>query len=205
MRISLLYVGQSGRPYSYVYADDVNADTYPGLGQALDLTNDLIYVPEGAFDFPGGGRVPISGILFEQLATQERCLQENRLRILHRNACRTPWSHQLDVRIVQGFRIGGADVDLLFDVLNVLNLINHDWGHVQTVNPVVQLLRVEGRVEDDPEPSSVLPEVDDPLRARFAGPIERDESGGIRATRPFLPEIGSSQWQAQLGLRIRLH
>ena len=57
-RLSLLYVGQSGRPYSYVYADDINGDTYPGFGRALDLANDLIYVTAGGFDFPRGRADP---------------------------------------------------------------------------------------------------------------------------------------------------
>ena len=204
-RISVLYVGQSGRPYSYVYADDINGDAYPGLGRALDIANDLIFVTEGAFDFPGGGSAPISGLLFEGLVGQEPCLQENRLRIVHRNACRTPWSNQVDVRFSQGFPVGGTEVVLTFDVLNVLNLFNRNWGHVQAVNPVVQLLSVESRIEDDPEPNSVLPESDDPLRARYVGALQTGETGGIRAAVPYVPQIGASQWQAQFGIAIRFH
>ncbi len=204
-RISVLYVGQSGRPYSYVYADDINGDAYPGLGRALDLANDLIFVTEGAFDFPGGGSAPISDLLFEGLVGQEPCLQENRLRIVHRNACRTPWSNQVDVRFSQDFPVGGTEVVLTFDVLNVLNLVNRHWGHVQAVNPVVQLLSVENRIEDDPEPNSVLPEFDDPLRARYVGALQTGETGGIRAAVPYVPQIGASQWQAQFGIGIRFH
>ena len=202
-RISVLYVGQSGRPYSYVYADDINGDAYPGLGRALDLANDLIFVTDGAFEFPGGGSAPISGLLFEGLVAQEPCLNENRQRILHRNGCRTPWSHQVDVRFSQEVPVGGADVVLTFDVLNVLNLFNRDWGHVQAVNPVVRLLSVENRIEDDFEPFSILPEPDDPLRARYVGALQRGEGGGIRAAVPYVPQIGASQWQAQFGVGIR--
>ena len=202
-RISVLYVGQSGRPYSYVYADDINADAYPGLGRALDLANDLVFVTDGALDFPGGDGAPISGLLFEGLVAQEPCLNQNRRRILHRNACRTPWSHQVDVRFSQEVPVGGADVVLTFDVLNVLNLFNRDWGHVQAVNPVVRLLSVENRIEDDFEPFSILPEPDDPLRARYVGALQRGEGGGIRAAVPYVPQIGASQWQAQFGVGIR--
>ena len=204
-RISVLYVGQSGRPYSYVYADDINGDAYPGLGRALDLANDLIFVTESPFDFPGGEGLEISGLLFEGLVAQEPCLSENRLRIVHRNACRTPWSHQVDFRFSQDFPVRGAEVVLTFDVLNVLNLLNRNWGHVQAVNPVVQALNVESRVEDDFEPFSVLPESDDPLRARYVGALQRGEGGGIRAAVPYVPQIGASQWQAQFGIGIRFH
>lgn len=201
-RMSVLYIGQSGKPYSYVYSSDVNADSYPGTGQALDFANDLIYVPESLFDFPGG-RSPVSGFLFEQLVGQEPCLQQNRLRILSRNACRTPWSHQIDLRITQGFHVGRVNIDVMLDILNVLNLINQEWGQIHTVNPAVQLMRVDGRLEDDAEPGSVFPEVDDPLEARFVGPLARGENGSVRSILPYLPEIGSSQWQAQFGVRLR--
>ena len=201
-RLSLLYVGQSGRPYSYVYADDINADTYPGFGRALDLANDLIFVTEGGFDFPGGGRSPVSGILFEQLVLQEPCLEASRLRILHRNGCRTPWSHELDFRYSQPVRVGGAEVTLTLDVLNVLNLMNREWGHVQTVNPVVQVLAVKDRIAADNLSGVVLADPN-PLRARYAGALETSDTGGVRAAVPYVPQIGASQWQAQFGIGIR--
>lgn len=197
-RISVLYIGQSGRPYSYVYLGDVNADGYPGNGQALDLTNDLISVSEGVFDFPARG---VSGFLFQQLAAAEPCLDSNRLRILSRNACRVPWSNQVDLRVTQDIRVGTANLQVIVDVLNVLNLIDSDWGQVQTVNPVVQLLRVTGRIEDDAVFDDV-PEVEDPLQVRYIGPVRRGEEGGFRAVRPFAPDIGPSQWQAQFGVRL---
>jgi len=199
-QLSLLYVGQSGRPYSYTYLGDINADGYPGAGQALDLSNDLIYVPAELFDFPGGG---ISGVLFRQLASQESCLAESALRILSRNACRLPWSHQVDVRLTQDLRLGAIDAQLVLDVLNVLNLLISDWGHVQTVNPTVQLIRVVGRREDDAGDFDP-PEIEDPLQGLYMGPVEQTESGGFRAVRPWAPEIGPSQWQAQFGIRVSL-
>jgi len=198
-RLSLVYVGQSGTPYSYVYASDVNGDAYPGVGQALDFANDLIYVPESLFDFPGP-RSPVSGVLFAQLVAQEPCLQESRLRILSRNACRTPWSNQVDVRVTQGVSVGSVDVDLSFDVLNVLNLINGEWGQVQTVNSAVQVLRVDGRFA-----GGALPGPTSPLEARFVGPLARSEDGGVLAIRPYVPAIGPSQWQAQFGLQLRFN
>ena len=202
-RLSLLYVGQSGRPYSYVYADDINADTYPGFGRALDLANDLIFVTEGLTDFPGGTS-PVSGLLFEQLVAREPCLEESRSRIMHRNSCRTPWSNELDIRFSQPLRLGGAEVTLTLDVLNALNLMNREWGHVQTVNPVVRLLAVKDRVQDgDPSFGGILPVDPNPLRARYAGPLERGDEGGIRAAVPYVPQLGASQWQAQLGIAIR--
>ena len=199
-RLSVVYVGQAGQPYSYVYADDINADGYAGIGQALDTPNDLIYVPEGAFDFPGG-ESPISGVLFEQLVAQEPCLQASRLRILSRNACRAPWSHQVDVRIDQPLRLGPVGLDVSLDLLNLLNLFDSSWGQIHVVNPVVQVLGVPGRAASS---ISGIPVVSDPLGARYRGALERTDSGGFRAVRPYAPLIGGGQWQAQLGVRLRV-
>jgi hypothetical protein len=197
--VTLLYVGQSGAPYSYVYVGDVNADGYPGGGRALDLTNDLIYVGADFFDFPGQGLV--SGVLFDGLVEREPCLRENRTRVLFRNACRAPWSNELDLRIAQNIRVGGARVQVVFDMLNLLNFLSDDWGHVRTANPVVRVLRVVGReATSDLEPGEE-PASSDPLVVRYAGSLERTENG-VRAALPHTFQIPSSQWQAQLGLRI---
>jgi hypothetical protein len=199
-RFSIVYVGQAGQPYSYVYADDINADGYAGIGQALDLPNDLIYVNEGSFDYPG--QSPVSAILFEQLVAEEPCLQADRLRVVSRNACRAPWSHQIDLRVDQPVRLGGVGVNLTLDVLNVLNLLDSSWGQVQAVNPVVQVLAVPGR---SPSGLANIPEVDDPLDVRYAGALERSADGGFRAVRPYAPVMGASQWQAQFGVRLTFH
>lgn len=194
--LSLFYVGQSGRPYSYVYAADVNGDGYPGGGRTLDLTNDLLFVPLGAFDVPGGG---ISGALLESLVRQEPCLEENRNRVLARNLCRLPWSNRLDLRLLQNVRAGPARVQVTFDMLNLLNFLNSQWGRVETAAPLVEVLRLDGRRSDEPR-MFVLPS--DPLVVQYVGPVQRSGPGGIQAALPTVFEVTSSQWQAQLGARV---
>lgn len=54
--LSLLYTGQSGLPFSYVYRGDMNGDGYPALGPAFDRNNDIIYVPNSASEVPAGDR-----------------------------------------------------------------------------------------------------------------------------------------------------
>lgn len=199
--VSLLYVGQSGRPYTYVYQDDLNGDGYPGTGRGLDLYNDAIFVPIGSFDFPGRG---ISSILMEQLIAREPCLQEHRNTVLFRNACRAPWSDDLDLRVVQNLRTGPARVQVIFDMLNVLNFLNEDWGRVETMNQVVQLVAADERAcEGFPTGGEeCVPSPSDPLIARYVGPLQRGEGGGIRAAVPTTFAVPSSVWQAQLGVRV---
>ncbi len=197
--ITLIYVGQSGRAYTYVYADDINSDGYPGGGQLLDHTNDPVYVPYGPSDIPAS---IATQNLMAQLIKQEECLSSARGLILPRNACRTPWSDRLDLRVAQTIRAGPGNVQIVLDLLNVLNLINQDWGRVETItDPTIPLLRLDGRLPSQEIPPVILPE--DPLQVRYVGPVRiNPETGNAVAALPLSAAVPASQWQAQLGLRI---
>ena len=126
----------------------------------------------------------------------EECLREQMNRILARNTCQTPWSHRLDLRVSQTVEARGFSAEMTLDMLNVLNLLNSSWGVVQIANPVVHLFRVRRPDED----LGI-----DPLIARYMGALQRNRaSGKVRATRPFAPEVPTSQWRAQLGVRVSL-
>ena len=190
--ISMMYVGQSGVPYSYVYEGDVNGDGFNGP-RASRLANDLIYIPVASYDLPTNF---VTQILWESLLEVEECLREQTGRILARNTCETPWSHRLDLRVSQTVEARGFSAQVTLDMLNVLNLLNSSWGIVEVANPVVQLFRVRRRDEDFGL---------DPMVAIYMGALQRDrESGKVRAVRPFAPEVPSSQWRAQLGVRVSL-
>mgnify|MGYP003407943602 CR=1 FL=1 len=58
-------------------------------------------------------------------------LDSNRGSVAKRNAVTSPWVHQFDVRISQEiplFRETRGEVFL--DILNISNLINDEWGHI---------------------------------------------------------------------------
>ena len=194
--ISVMYVGQSGAPYSYVYEGDVNGDGFNGP-RASRLANDLIYVPGRPADLPTG---LVGQLIWGDLLELEECLQEQWNSILARNTCDTPWSHGLDLRVSQTIAARGLSADVTLDLINVLNLLDSSWGIVQVSNPVVQLFRVR-RPDRDPFTSS------DPLTAYYMGALRRDrEAGGIgvRGVQPYAPAVPTSQWRAQLGLRVRM-
>lgn len=193
--VTLSYVGQSGRPYSYVYLGDANGDGYPGDGRALDGHNDLIYVPLHMVDVVMS---PASTRLLEAMIASDPCLERFRGMVLPRNHCRLPWSHRLDLRIAQPVSVGGMSVEWVADVANLLNLINGDWGRARQIAPVVPLLDI-GRQAAGLDGLSP----DDPILIRYAGPTRRDPStGSIAAGTPWTPAIPESQWQIQLGLRV---
>jgi hypothetical protein len=136
--ISLIYVGESGRPYSYTYSGDVNGD-----GQDA---NDLIYVPASAseIDFrprvtTGNNQNPFtpaeSWANLNEFIESVDCLREARGTVVQRNACRLPWSNRFDVRVAHTlptFRGHGAEFTL--DILNLANLLSRRWGVDQFVS-----------------------------------------------------------------------
>lgn len=128
--ISLIYVGESGRPYSYTYSStDINGDG--------SRDNDLIYVPASASEIRFEGtpdQQAASWAALEDLISRESCLSEARGSVLERNACRLPWTNQVDVRVSQTVpSIFGHRLELNIDIINFMNLLNDNWGKVYYV------------------------------------------------------------------------
>ncbi len=189
-QVSLLYTGQSGLPFTYVYRGDLNGDGYPGLGPAFDRTNDAIYVPNEATEVPGG--IALWQLLGNAL-DNDACLQANRGSIMERNSCRAPWQNRLDLRLSHTLRALGAEVRFEGDLINVLNLLNRDWGNIDTINPVVSLIEPLRRAEQ----SRVI-------QSGWAGAVlpSRGDDGALRASDPWATLTPDSQWQAQFGVRV---
>lgn len=199
--LSLLYVGQSGQVYSYVYGSDINGDGYNGPGIAMDVSNDLVFIPENPARLPA--TLPTQSLLARLTGAMEACLASVRREIVRRNSCRSPTTHQLDLRVSQPVTLGGARVEVTADLLNVLNLLNSDWGQVWEVDPLVPLLDIVARAEvistgegDRFDPSSA------PILGYEGGLVRDPESGAIRPTLPYNLITPASQWQAQVGLRV---
>jgi len=139
---SVVYVGNSGAPFDYVYAagggsgsGDANAD-----GQTQ---NDLVYVPKDAhdpneilfkgFDQPAGSAAQLEAAAeadaFDKYIDRVPCLKASRGKLLSRNACRNPWQNDVDVSIGQSLQaFGQQNLQLRLDVINFLNLLNPRWG-----------------------------------------------------------------------------
>ena len=140
--ISVIYIGNSGAPFDYVYAagsgsgsGDANAD-----GQSQ---NDLVYVPKDAHDpneilFNGFNATVGSAAQLEAAAQADAfdryidrvpCLKKNRGKLLSRNACRNPWQNDVDVSVGQSLKaFGQQNLQLRLDVINFGNLLNKRWG-----------------------------------------------------------------------------
>jgi hypothetical protein len=188
--LSMLYTGESGLPYSYVYRGDLNGDGYPSQGAAFDRNNDLVYVPLDPFEVPSG--FATSSRLQGALETDE-CLQKFQGHIMLRNHCRAPWQNRLDLRLAHTVRVGRGSVRAEVDLINALNLINGNWGLAKSISPVSSLLQPSERVPLTAE-----------LLSEWAGGVLpfRDASGTFVTPEPWSVASPASQWQAQLGLRI---
>jgi hypothetical protein len=122
-RVALFYSGQSGRPWSALYSSDANGD--------VRATNDLLYIPTASDNL-----TYTNGTYEDLLAyvNAEPCLAEYIGRIHERNACRSPWVNTFDLRFNVGLPVRRAKVELTWDVLNVLNLIDSDSGLLRYAN-----------------------------------------------------------------------
>jgi hypothetical protein len=127
----IFYGGYSGLPYSTTYSyGDPNGDSNNG--------NDLVYIPNGIGDViftDSSGKVladqMTTWLQFNAFISHDPGLNAARGTIVPRNASRYPWQHSLDARIAQDIPIPGLRdnrLQITLDIVNVLNLINKNWG-----------------------------------------------------------------------------
>lgn len=132
---SLFYEGRSGRPYSYVYDNDANGDGVAG--------NDLLYIPSGPGDVVFGSQAEEAA--FFAMVDGDPYLRMHRGSVVTRNGARAGWVNQFDLRLRQEFPgfSAGHKSELWIDVLNVGNLLNKRWGHVEDLQYPANLGVVE--------------------------------------------------------------
>lgn len=184
--ISLLYNGRAGTPFSYVYQGDLNRDG--------SSRNDLIYVPRDASEInlvpftDSDGMVTVSAEeqwqSLNAFIEGDSYLRGRRGQIVERNGARTPWNHQLDMKLEYGLQLkNGNGLTLSFDMLNVFNFINREWGRLvfvpNVVNSSFSLLNFRGIENNEPQFQFNIPE----------------------GTEPYVTDLFNSRWRAQFGIK----
>jgi hypothetical protein len=113
------YTGQSGTPYTYLTANDVNGD-----GQV----NDLVFVPAEASQIRLANAAQWDAL--NTFIEKQDCLKNARGRFVQRGECRNPWEDFLDMRFTWTSPkiVGEQRVEIQWDIFNVLNLVNPNWG-----------------------------------------------------------------------------
>lgn len=125
--VSAFYNLQSGRPYSYIYG----SQNFRSINQDNYYSNDLVYVPAGPDD------VEITNGTWAELdafISSEECLNSKRGGIVKRNDCDAPWFHTLDIHLAQDIPIKNTHIQVTFDILNFMNLLDSEAGSVSYAN-----------------------------------------------------------------------
>ncbi len=183
--ISFLYNGRAGSPFSYVYQGDLNRDG--------SSRNDVIYVPRDASEInliditDTNGNITVSATeqweRLDAFIEKDPYLRKRRGRTAERNGARTPWNHELDMKLEYALTLKqGKRISLSLDMLNVFNFINKDWGRLvfvpNVVNSSFSLLNFRGINNNEPQFQFNIPE----------------------ETTPYVTDLFNSRWRAQVGV-----
>lgn len=132
--LALFYSGSSGQRFTYLTNIDLNSDGRTG--------NDLIYVPRNSSEitfvdilnpdntvkFSAAGQAAA----FDEFINHDKYLSKRRGQYSERNGASTPWEHVVDLRLAQDFYLIKGEnkhtLQVTFDVFNLTNLINSEWG-----------------------------------------------------------------------------
>ena len=133
--LSLIYTGQSGSPYNVYYDGDLNGDG--------SYNNDLLFIPTDAqidqmnfVDYKDKSNNITTADQqradYKAWLADAAYLKEHRGEVYKRNADNAPWENHFDFRFMQEFslKVGKEyhSLQLSFDILNVGNLLNREWG-----------------------------------------------------------------------------
>ena len=183
--ISFFSSWTSGNRFSYTYNGDINGD-----GSSL---NDLLYVPTDneidAMNFApftdanGNSQTAAAQrTAYKAFIAQDKYLSKRRGNYTEKNGGQTPWFSQLDFRFLQDLKLNskGQAIEFSFDVVNLGNLINSNWG-----------IRKYASTASYYQPVTVNYNANDPT-------FKFDPS--LKKTFINSPEL-PSRWQMQFGLR----
>jgi len=128
--ISLFYIGESGRPFSYTID---NSDDLAGAPGGRDFS--LLYVPNNAGEFmwdEGSATAAEQAAVLDAFINSSSYLSRRRGQYAERNGSRTPFEHVFDLKIAQELfgNLGGRrnSLEVSLDIFNVGNLLNENWG-----------------------------------------------------------------------------
>lgn len=185
--LSLIFTGQSGTPYTW----DITANNkLTNSGQQVDL----FYIPKVQSDI-NLVTYNVNGVAYtaqqqwndlNNYISNDKYLNAHRGQYTERNGARTPWLNQLDMRFMQDIVIKGRNkLQLTFDIINLTNLINPNWGWQyfvpNTLNSSASIgLTPLGSTGTNGNPNF-----------NFSAPT----------TKPYSTDKIGSRWQGQIGVR----
>ena len=178
--VSLTYNGVSGMRYSLLM-DTGSSPSYNGDSRS---GNTLLYIPTDteleAMNFSSKA----DKAKFKDWIENDDYASEHRGEFAERNSNIAPWENQFDLHFAQDFfylKERGSKISLVFDILNVANLLNHDWGTSYSSTTACQILKVDA--------------------------IKDDKAGnkyGVFSFSGQSPQVNNiaSRWHMQIGMRV---
>jgi hypothetical protein len=193
--VAFVYSGQSGNPYSLIYqsAPFGNGSNAP-----------LPYIPKDASDIKlkdnGTYTAAQQWADLSAFIDNDPYLKTRKGQYAERNGLRTPWVHDLDMKLMHEFKLNKNNpkqsLQVSLDVFNVLNLINNDWGHINFVtnlnNYTVNFLKF---VADANGKAAGAPSTGYTPTFNFVKPT--GVGGQYYSVDPI-----NSRWQGQLGVKF---
>ncbi len=152
--VALFYNGQTGGNFSYVMNGDINLDSQTANDMAFIPTDAQIdsWITNNQFQ-----SLTVSGVTYtpaEQATAlkgflaQEPYLKNRRGKYAERNGAHVPFESLLDFRLTQDFHMMVGDqkntLQLTFDIFNLANLLNKDWGRISYVSNSYKLMDYRG-------------------------------------------------------------
>ncbi len=132
-------------------------------------------------DIEGGLTAAQQWTALDAFIEQDDYLSEHRGEIAERNGGINPWYTNLDLRILQDVIVSDHTFQVSFDMLNVGNFLNSDWGVREVVNSAARTPLIFTGFNSEGEPLY-----------QFPGTV----------TETFIDDPSElSRWRAQLGFR----
>jgi hypothetical protein len=148
--VGLVYTGQSGQTFSYVYYGDINGDdgsTPSKLSTAGGA--DLIYMPGDASQFVtktftiNGSAVTMTGdeqfAAFQTYMSSTKYLRNHIGKNTERNGDRLPWENHFDLKVEESIALYKQHtLSVIVNIFNVSNLLSNKWGHAYYLGNINQ-------------------------------------------------------------------
>ena len=204
---------QSGSPFTYTYNTSPNGSLFNnGQQQVVQLA----YIPRDANDIliANGPAAADQRAALDNFINNDPYLSTRRGQYTERNAARTPWNNQADVRFMLEAKLGNLTPDaagttrpahtlqVSFDIINFGNLLNSSWGRQYFVPNTFNSTANFGLSQTAWANSAGMQQSAFAVGATDATTFNRPVfSFAAPSTTLYSIDQLASRWQGQLGLR----
>ena len=140
---------RGGSNYSFMYDSDLNGDNYK---------YDLMYIPANESEILFA--TPDDATRYWEFANSNPYLSENKGGYAEAYSVYSPWSHRINLRYAHDFDIlvgkSKNTLQLNFDLMNVANIFNSEWGVSKYMNPSLKSGRILALDHMDPNGQPVF-------------------------------------------------